>query len=167
MKRNSGFTLIEVLMVVLILGVVVVAGGSLFFAIMKGASKSEVIKEVKQNGDYALSVIERMVRNAQELDCTTVTNQITIINPDKGTTTFSCAAEDQVFKIASNSGRLTGKNVTLGEGVCPASLLFTCDQTKSPPTVTIGFTLSQAGTGGRQEEKAQVPFQTTVSLRTY
>lgn len=167
-KNGAGFTLIEVLMVVFLLGIVVVIGSNLFFSILKGASKAEVEKEVKQNGDYAMNVMERMVRNAQ--NCSEASGILTITNPDGNWSEFKCLPDEGVTKIASESalgtGYLTGKNVTLGTS-CPGSLSFSCDQTKTPPVVNISFDLSQKGTVTRPEEKAQIHFQTTVGLRTY
>jgi len=156
--------MIEVLMIVFIMGIVFVVGSNLFLSILKGSNKAEVEKEVKQNGDYALGVMQRMIRNAQGIQSCTA-QSIGIINSDQGITTFSCVLEDSVTKIASGSGRLTGKNVTLG-ATCPATI-FSCNLTKSPPVVEIRFTLLQAGTSTRVEERAQANFQTTVSLRTY
>ncbi len=172
-KINSGFTLIEVLMVVLLLGLIVIVGGNLFFSVMKGASKTEVTKEVKQNGDYALGVIERTLRNAKEIVqnsdgqiCTSPMYKIKVKTTAGVDTEFSCVVEDGVAKITSTSGLLTGKNVSLGTA-CPGTLSFSCDATINPSKVTVSFTLSQQGADVRQEEKAQIPFQTTVTLRTY
>jgi len=64
----TGFTLIEILMVVFLLGIIVVIGSNLFFSILKGASKAEITKEVKQNGDYAMNVMERHLRNANSIE---------------------------------------------------------------------------------------------------
>lgn len=164
-RSPTGFTLIEVLMTVFILGIVIVVGGNLFFSILKGASKTELTKEVKQNGDYAIGVMERMVRNAQSIQTCTA-NNIVIKNLDGGQTEFKCLLEGEVTKIASGGAFLTSNNVTLGVS-CPGSLSFSCDQTVAPPKVTISFTLYQKGSSTRPEEQAQVPFQTTVSLRTY
>lgn len=159
MKKKRGFTLIEVIMIVFILGIVVVVGGNLFFSVLKGASKAEITKEVKQNGDYAIGVMERMIRNAQEIVPNSCSGgSIQIKNPDGYFTTFSFSGT----RIASNSAYLTSENVKLVTG----SYSFSCSQTV-PLTVTISFTLSQTATTTRPEEQAQVPFQTTVSLRTY
>lgn len=172
-RSSTGFTLIEVLVIVFLVGLIVIVGGNLFFSILKGASKTGITKEVKQNGDYALGVMERAIRNAQEIvqnsdgqTCTSAMNKIKVKAVDGGETEFGCVSEDGVAKIASGSGRLTGKNLTLG-ATCPGSLSFSCDEVSFPPKVTISFTLSQKGTAGRPEEKAQISFQTTVSLRNY
>jgi len=165
-RSPTGFTLIEVLMTVFILGIVIVVGGNLFFSILKGASKTELTKEVKQNGDYAMAVMERMIKGATALDCTGAPSAITITSPDSLPTIFRCLAGVGVTKIASNSGALTGDNVSLGAS-CPGSLSFICYEDVSPPKVKVSFTLYQKGSSTRPEEQAQVPFQTTVSLRTY
>ena len=153
-------------MTVFILGIVIVVGGNLFFSILKGASKTELTKEVKQNGDYAMAVMERMIKGATALDCTGAPSAITITSPDSLPTIFRCLAGVGVTKIASNSGALTGDNVSLGAS-CPGSLSFICYEDVSPPKVKVSFTLYQKGSSTRPEEQAQVPFQTTVSLRTY
>ncbi len=174
--KKKGFTLIEVLMVVFILGLLVTVGSNLLFSVMKGASKTEFEKEAKQSGDYALGVMERMVRNASEIEnCSS--SSLEIKNRDGYITQFSCVIEDGTAKIASSSGglssALTGKNVTLNQtspGSCSGnSLTFTCDLTNVPPVVTFSFTLSQLAlpTGTRVEERGQSSFQTTVGLRNY
>lgn len=173
MKRNSGFTLIEVLMMIFVMGIVVVMGSNLFFSIMKGASKAEIQKEVKQNGDYAMSIMEKMIRNAQEIVensddqiCTASMKKIKIKNPDGGETEFGCLASSGITQLASSSALLTSENISLGSSCEASDLEFTCDDNSSPENVTISFTLYQAQ-GGKVEEKAQVKFQTKVSLRTY
>lgn len=167
-RSTTGFTLIEVLMVVFLLGIIVIIGSNLFFSILKGASKAEIEKEVKQNGDYAMNVMERMIRNGQEIlpnsevpsqTCTSPMTKIKIKNPDGKDTEFSFSSN----QIASNGASLTSGNVAL----VPDSFSFSCDSSKTPPIVTVSFDLSQKGTGLRPEEKAQVHFQTTVGLRTY
>jgi prepilin-type N-terminal cleavage/methylation domain-containing protein len=66
-KKEQGFSLIEILVVV---GIISVIGGitsTIFIQIIKANNKGNVITEVKQNGDLALNKIERIVRNAEEV----------------------------------------------------------------------------------------------------
>lgn len=165
--QNFGFTLVEMLVVVGVVAVVGMMAVNLFFATLKGSTKTAVLNEVKQNGDYALSVMEKMVRNAKSLSpLTGQTGTITIINPDGGTTRFSCLLDGSVRKIASNSAALTSQNVTLAS--CPADLFTVTTVAGKPSVVTIKFTLIQATVSpSRPEERASMDFQTTVSLRTY
>lgn len=64
--KKTGFTLIELLVVIGIMAVVGGVGTDLFVSILKGANKANVINEVKQNGNYALDIMERNIRNAKE-----------------------------------------------------------------------------------------------------
>lgn len=165
MVKTRGFTLIELLVAV---GVMAIVGGLatiILFTTLRSASKSDVMVEVKQNGDYALSVMGRMIRNAKAVSvCTGASNSLTITNPDDKVTTFTTQTIDSLVKISSNSGNfLTSDKVTV-----VGNINFTCTKpTNTPPFITIRFSLSQSGTATRPEEKAQVDFQTTVSLRTY
>lgn len=167
MGIKRGFTLVELLVVVTILATVGVLATNMFFQILKGASKTEVLKRVKQEGNYALSVIEKMSRNALEVeDMKSVCDgnyrsSLTIKNQDEATTSFSCTGTT----IASNSADLTSSQVRVSSD---CNQFIKCTQTGSAPAVVeIKFSLSQAGSPTRPEEKASVDFQTTVSLRNY
>ncbi len=168
-KRTKGFTLIELLVAMGILGIVGGMSSIILFTTLKSASKSDIMREVKQNGDYSLSVMERMIRNASMVTpCPGVANALTVSNPDGQKTTFAkqnvAVGSITVSKIASNSGSfLTNNNVSL-----VGDISFNCTKPVSAPAfVSISFTLSQAGTTTRVEEKATVYFHTSVSLRTY
>jgi prepilin-type N-terminal cleavage/methylation domain-containing protein len=168
-KLKSGFTLIEILVSLGILGIVAVIGSQMFFAILKGSTKSRVLSEVKQNGNYALSVMSRMVRNARSIPgCSgTSSNSLSIVSPDKEITEFKCADEKIASKSASAPPKhppfdLTGDQVR----VVDCGAVFTCDPTVTPNLVTISFTLIPT-TGTKIEETVEVEFKTTISLRTY
>ena len=174
MKRAStnGFTLIELLSVSGLVATVGLITSATFLNIMKGVVKSETIKEVKQNGDYAISTIERLMRNAEGITsaCSGAsTGSITILDVDSNTTTFSCVVSDGIGKIASSSastnGFLTNNKVTLGN-TCPGSLSFSCTRSANGvKSVTIQFSLSQALLEVPTSERATEQFRTTVYLR--
>jgi prepilin-type N-terminal cleavage/methylation domain-containing protein len=171
-KACKGFTLIEMLMVVFLFGLVMTLSGALFSSVLKGSGKSEVNKEVKQSGDYAMGMMERFIRNAKTVNCPTSPGSSIIVTDKDGLqTTFLCLLDSGVAGIASKSGtlapnRITGNNVTLGSA-CSGDLTFTCVSTVIPPQVTISFTLKQKEVSARPEDQASVKFQSTVSLRTY
>lgn len=177
-NQNAGFTLFEVIMVIFLFSLISVIGTSLFFSIMKTTSKAEAEKEVKQNGDYAMSVMQTMIRNAKQVTpCETGASSLTIVNQKGSTNTIECFYEDGVAKISLDSGTLsnalTGSNVTVGTpggtsctGSSGSTLVFNCQDT-SPQTVDIAFTLTKSGIGTKVEEQASVFFQTSVTLRNY
>lgn len=167
---KKGFTLIEILVVVGILGLIAVIGTNMFFSILKGETKTRVLAEVKQNGNYALSVMGRMIRNAKEItSCTSNMQTITIKNPDREETTFDLSGTRIASRSALGTGYLTSDKVRIDK-TDPVNKPYRFDCTAvtgSPAVITIRFTLSQPGVATRPEEQATVDFKTTVSLRTY
>lgn len=173
MKRKNqpiknGFTLIETLVSLGILALLVVVATSLFFSVLKAASKSRATQAVKQNGGYAIAVMERMIRSAKQVvGCDS--DHVRIKSSDEEETNFHFCG-DPDFLIASESGtltcsdaRLTGDDVQLVEGS------FSClpgDSVK-PYIVGISFSLRRGEASARPEEQAVVSFQTSVSLRNY
>jgi len=167
MKRLKGFTLIEILVVIGVLAIIVVVGSTSFFNLLKGSTKTRTASLVKQNGDYALAVMERMIRSGKIIENTEVPPQecesggmskIKILNPDGGETEFSCEGD----AISSNSATLISSQVKVANGNCS----FNCQRTNifEPDVVTINFTL-QAQEDVRPEEKVSIVFKTTVVLR--
>lgn len=69
MKRQKGFTLIETLIVLSIIGVVGLILADLLTRGFKGSAKTQLIGNIKQNGQVALNTIEQTVRNADTILC--------------------------------------------------------------------------------------------------
>ncbi len=177
-KVVEGFTLLEVLVSVTIIAGLSIVIAQSFFSTTRSSTKTEILKEVKQNGDVALGIIGNRIRASHQITSTcaasgTTSTSLSVKNPDGATTTFGCALDSGVTRIASSSGGttdyLTSQTVTLGGAYCTdaaMSLSFTC--TKIPGggnTVKITFTLSQKGTPVALFERAQSSFQTTIDLR--
>jgi prepilin-type N-terminal cleavage/methylation domain-containing protein len=168
--KNNGFTLIEVLVVMALLATVAVIISNMFFTTFRSSTKTKSLTTVKQNGDYTLSVMERLIRGSKEVmsscpevppEAPAVTNNITIgmLNGDE--IVFSCDLENKL--IASNGANLTSNKVKLD------SCSFECRSGGEfyPQIVTIDFTLSQAGETAGEEEQAKIDFKTTVVTRNY
>lgn len=177
---GKGFSLIEVLIAVTILGGISIVLSQSFFALSRANTKAELIKDMKQSGDFSIRVMEQMIRSNISVtsSCTTAgdtTNSLTITNPDGNQTTFGCVwdATNRVTRLASTSGALTSylssTNTTLGGANCTdnaMSLDFTCTSFPSQPSsIKVSFTLSQAGVPADRFERASVSFQTTVNVR--
>lgn len=66
-NATNGFTLVELLVVIGVLGVV--TGSALLFltSILKGSNQARIVADVKQNGQIVLDSIDRQIRNAQEI----------------------------------------------------------------------------------------------------
>ncbi len=176
MKR-SGFTLIELLVAVAIISGLGTVLAQSFFTATRSNTKVERLTDVKQNGEYAIAVLERLIRNARSLtaSCTSGGTQATpnaaIVSPDGLTTTFQCALVGSVTRVASVSAvgteYLTSSAVTLGGTSCDTDTLnFYCTSIADlPRSVKVTFQLSQKGTPIDQFEKASTTFQTSIGLR--
>lgn len=171
---KKGFTLMEILVSVGIIAIVGVVVAQSFFSVVRTNVKSERINAVKQDGDVALDVMNRMIRNAVSVTSTcsaggSTLSSLSIVNPDGLSTQFRCELDGTIARIASVGGTkteyLTGSNVTLGSD-CTGTLTFVCTSTTSQKSsIEILFTLSQAGTAPDQFEKASTAFQATVLTR--
>lgn len=178
---KKGFTLLEILISITIAGAVGVLIAQVFFTTARSNTKTELLKDVKQNGEYAMGIMERMIRSALRVESTcsetgTTLSTIEILNPNGDITTFGCFLDPDanVTRIASTSATgvmeyLTSSNITIGGDTCADtdnSLSFVCTSYPDQPSkVTISFSLSQLGTPTDQFERASVLFQTTAAPR--
>lgn len=171
---KKGFTLMEILIATGIVAGLSIVIVQLFLSTVRSNAKTEIIKETKQNGDFALSVMERMIRNATSVTSTcdgTAQNSITFVNPDETETTLQCKDSSGIARIESlgpPSTYLTGSNVTLGATCDDLSpKIFTCDASSLglPSAVTISFQLQQISTSGDNFETSTATFKTRINLR--
>lgn len=165
----EGFTLLEMLVVISIVSVIAVFGVGVLSTVLNGGSKTAIISEIKQNGNYVMENMSRYIRNAISISSCPGNNTLSLVQPDNSVVSFSVLSEDGVNfnnRIASNSSTLT--NGDRKNGVNVTNLTFTCDPNLNPPVVTIDFTLTQGlGVGSGQQNQATETFHTSVSLRTY
>lgn len=164
--RYSGFSLVELLVVVVLMGLISVMISEVFIMTIRSHVKSEIIKEIKQSGDYALSVIESMVRNSTNFSipaCNTNTQAFTITNPDGYSTTFDCSDGVSIASVGATRQSLTSEKTAVS--VCTFRVV--CPQPGvGSKYVLIYFTLRQKDGNVALEQQASQEFQTTVVLRS-
>lgn len=168
---KKGFTLIEMLVSAGIMALLSVVITQIFVATTRNSTKTDVLTDVRQNGNYALGVMERMIRSAKSVTVcgVTPTSSIEITNEDNLQTTFTCVLDGDsgVSRIASDSGTifgieyLTNNNFTVGS----CASVFTCISGANYPSVAISFQLQQKSASASQYEKATETFITRVTLR--
>jgi len=162
-KCRHGFTLIELLVVVAVFMILAVLVTNSLFSILKSNTKANIMKEIRQNGTYALDVMDKTISGGviDDAICTGVEgSSLTVKNPVSGETViFECKGNPAY--IASDSARLTSELVVVEN----CSGVFRCEKIDSDKKVTISFILKQLGTPARPEETAQETFTKTIFLR--
>lgn len=181
-KSQYGYTLIELLAVMIILVTVGVIMTSILVIALRGGNKSNTTNDVRQSGNYITSQMSKMIAYSRSFDgvsvngSTYITDCTTINTPptaykyikttsfDGGTTVFSCTGSTIASGTASLRIDLIDTN-TFSVSSCN----FYCSQTNitSPVTLNINFTLSKKNSGFFVENKTSIPFDTTITPRNY
>lgn len=159
-KSQKGVSLLEILVVMTIFSVLAILATRGVLLTLRGSRKSDSLGRVRENVDFALSVMEREFRNADDVTCTSST-LVTYETKESVSATFSCENLSADGYVASSSARLTNEEVDI------SSCSFTCSAGNSgvPPSVSISITGEDANL--EAEEEAKVTTSTTIYLRTY
>lgn len=159
-KKQSGLSLIEILIVISIFAVIGLLSTRSIFLTLRGARKSESQVKVRENLNFALAVVERQIRNAEDVNCTASTTSLTYTALEGVQSTFACISGADKY-LASGAGRLTSTEITL------ASCSITCTQVdiNKPPTVKISLVAEDNATSS--VEKGSVTVSTEISPRNY
>ncbi|KUK79541.1 MAG: transmembrane(s)proteins 12..34 [Microgenomates bacterium 39_7] len=166
-ERQRGFTLVELLVVVTIfagLGVLLVNS---LFSILRSNTKSELIKEIRQNGSFALDVMTKKLTSAQNPQCSEDESRVTFLDTSGEEITFLCDEDGYIASASAGIKTALTTNQT-GEDKIKITLTkcsFKCETAGTKNKVTIDFTLSQAGASSRQEDLAQQSFSKVVLVR--
>jgi len=176
MNKSSklGFTLIELLVVVTLVGLMGIIITQIFILGLRSQAKNQVMKDVRQNGDLIISVIEGMVKNAvdiTEAGCGVSSKQLTITNQDGFSTVFDCSDGANMASVSAYPDPIPTVSVNLNTTavkiencnfrlICPTPPI-------NPKYVFVNFNVVQAGSGTLPENRASLEYQTTVSLGSY
>jgi len=167
-KGRWGFTLMEMLVVVSLFGFIAVAASGMFLSSLQSSTKSEAVKAVRHNGDYALSIMQGMILRSSSVTCP-ADHQIAVVDNQGYSTSFNCIEPSlgNPGKIASSSPTLSSDLTTSGVSVSGCN--FSCTGGLGSPTkVSIRFTVSQYSTVIlKSGEKASLDFETEVVSKNY
>ena len=165
-KKFTGFSLIEMLVVITIFVVVSVLATQSLANSLRGAKKSSNIGRVKTNLEYTLSTMERLLRNAQEITCTS-SIQLDYRDENGVAASFTCIPGAGAGHIASGSANLGLSAANIDINANCATQVFTCNPggPNTPPSVEVNLVGEDMTTAGA--ETAQATARTEILLRTY
>jgi len=200
---QKGFTLIELLVVIMVLTTVGLVVGNIISVSLRGANKVNTLTSVKQNGNYTMYQIGKVLRYAKSLDevdgnknYNCIVESVGNLTPtptpaihasikvtllDDTQTIFSCDSIQKTITTTTLPASTTPTPYSLLDtsvqiaptsqptpGYTPVSTCyFTCYQKNplDPPRINFSFSLSQVNTSAFFENKATVPFETSITLR--
>lgn len=156
--RQNGYTFIELVVVVALVGLLSLGLVSIFFASLRGTSYAKAEAEVKSQGDQAITLMERNIRNAVAApECPPDGSSVTIRQPGDVEVVFSYA-DDALFR---DEARLIDGDVRVTRATFGCN---TAEDGLSLGSVTISMTL-RADDKMSQEDVIQT-FRTTVAIRS-
>lgn len=156
--------MIEILIVIGVFAVLGILSTRVILLSLQGSKKGDAQVKVRENLDYAVSVIERQLRNAGSVSPCPNTDPLIVNYNDSNdiSSSFSCLNMTSAGYVASGSARLTSEEVN----VTACSFICTVGTQSTPPKVAIDIQAVDAGTGGSKEGSI-VSISTEINLRTY
>ncbi len=159
-----GFTLVETLVTLVLIGTIGLIASISLFNLLSGSAKTEIVKEIKQNGDYALSTMEQNIRNATDVyylvggvkTCAGTSIDLYIIQPSQPATPIHYSCSSGSLYVDGNS--LTSDKVVVN----PCTGVFTCNKDVNGlyKNVIINFVLEDA-----QNSSVSQTYKTEIRLR--
>jgi prepilin-type N-terminal cleavage/methylation domain-containing protein len=167
-KFNSGFTLVELLVVVsIIVSVTTIVVGTIT-SVFRGTNKTNTINTVRENGNYAISQMTKMIKFAKSFDGASIDGNppwncqimpplptpapalvnyksLRITSFDGGVTTFSCndsvdiPAQTIASRSASSNETLIDTTTVALPTPIPTFCFFTCIKERITDSPQVGI----------------------------
>lgn len=164
-KRVSGFTLIELVLVVALLTIAVGISSDIIISLVRSYNKTQVINELEQSANFVLLKLERELRNATSVTDITASS-ITFTDRSGGVIIYTLNGDVVERQVGGAPSTLPLTNNTFeGGGVsvsCPSGC-FTL-LSSNPQVVRINMTFSYTGRGDATFE-GDVTLDTTIVVR--
>ncbi|HSX07132.1 MAG TPA: prepilin-type N-terminal cleavage/methylation domain-containing protein [Candidatus Saccharimonadia bacterium] len=165
-QYQSGYTLIELILYVAILGILLTATVGFFGMIADARVKSQTISEVNDQGTFAIDYLTQTVRNA-----TSITTPLTSTSGSSLTLVVPTASlSPTIFSLSGTTLQVqegAGAAVALTNSKVQVTNFTVKNLTRSGTSgiVQISITLSRVNTAGRNEYDYTQTFTTSAAVR--
>ncbi|OGM09132.1 hypothetical protein A2159_01730 [Candidatus Woesebacteria bacterium RBG_13_34_9] len=165
-KSYMGFSLIEMLVTVFVFAVIAIISTQSLSNSLRSSTKTNSTLKVRENLDFTLSTMERLLHNAKSIDCVT-SNAATLNYIDEygNSASFVRATSGTDVYIASNSGAMNKRLTSPDVVVDSAGVLFSSDCINIPHSVYINLKARAKDISG--SEGADYSASTKILLRNY
>ena len=148
---KKGFTLIEIVVVVGVLGVIMSVVVGIMTNTFKSKNKIFYRQKVEESGEWIVSEIRKLVLNAGMVEKIEGQNKINVFGGDEG---------DRVISCDDNEG------IKIGDDILSVGVTVNCGEfVVENKTVNIGFTLSVGNINLGVDNYAIRSFETKITLR--
>ncbi len=149
MKRNiQGYSLVELMVVVVLLAVLVTTMVGLFLTTLTSGGKANSLARIKEEGDYAMSTMERLIRSGSNADCTAA-DELTVTELSDAPSAPSSIYNRDGTRLRIRTNGSTGPTrLITSDNVIVTSLTFNCTEGtgfNQGDMVTIEFVMRAAG----------------------
>lgn len=163
---NRGFTLIEFLIYIAIVGTVLLATGAIGFNVLFGKAKLMAIEEVSQNARFTMERIAMSVRNAETIQSPVPGASDSVLAlkmADKTKNPTSFVLSNGSLQIKEGPGAFV--SLTSSETMVTALQFSNISYPNTPGTIRIQMTLQYTNPSNRPEYRFSKTFYTTATVR--
>jgi len=152
---NKGFTLIEVLIYIAIIGIVITSFVTFALSIGNSRSQTYVVQEVHANARTALDLISQKIRSADD-----------VVSPTEGNSESSLELSNPNLTFSVSNGVLNiGSTAITSDEVNVSSVSFTnLAPLGERDNIRVQMTVECRGDGSKEYEYSQ-SLQTAISIR--
>lgn len=164
-EKGKGFTLIEFLMYISIVGIILVVASAVGFNVLFGKAKLAAIEEVSQNARFSLERIASAVYGAEAINspvpgAASSALSLQMADVAKNPTIFDVS--EGILRIKEGGGAATPLT---SDEVAVSSLTFSnVSYANAPGAVRIAITLRFYNPANRQEYNFEKTFYTTANI---
>lgn len=161
MKYRSGFSLVEILVVVAVVGLIAVTATSVFFTVSQSQENTSVREEIKKDGNFALTTMSKMIRQAVYIECINPAH-IEVTNPNGNITSFICYDDSGIASQSADHREIMIIDSTVNK------YTIDCDYESrsfvscaNPNQISLDFRLEYSG-----RDPVSINFNTSINPRS-
>lgn len=152
-KQKNGFTLIEMILVVVLLAITVGVTSDILISLVRSNTKTQVLNEIQQQANFISLKIEKELRDADDID-TTKSNSDTLVFTRKDETAITYhldSANNVLQRVVGDYDEDSNPYVPITSNVSPGGVEVTCIDSEcfsvagnNPKVVKINLRFEQA-----------------------